>query len=462
MYTSLRNLPQNDFAKKIYVYLTCHRIYDAANLARRSRMHQLSLLLTQNNVNDLNKYLLGRQIEEWNMSGAIDEIDDDIVRLYLLLSGSPINRSVNICEGLRWQKAVALHLWYLTSSSQTLNAAVAMYERSFGSSYCYSNYPSPPYPTSHYFKHFDIQFHLMKLYSYNTNGLEEILNTFSHTSDPTDYRLAWLLLHTLSAFGLGRITEDARNHIHTSFAFQLENMGHYKWAVFVLMFIKDINVKKNLIRGVLERNLTMDIDKTSTENYLVKRFKISSEYLHVLKSHKSRSVDNYWATYRHLLYTKDWNGVHTMLMKKIMPELLLNEYYDLIEKILKDLEPMSHRIIDWRLKGGLFIDFVRIRKALLVDKEIRTTENAQKLYRALSALCRSLGYYRPKTALEIVCSSELSKHCMSYMKTLQEILNYDFDKIFEGYDSKIDDLVMPPDYKIEDLLDTINRFYFKK
>lgn len=461
MYAVLREIPNEEVVKRIYVYMTCHRIFDAATLARKSHMSQITLLLTQLNANIFTKCLMNKQLDEWNQTGVTEKMDPDILRLYLLFAGHPVNRDVNICEDLKWQKALALHLWYLTTSSQSLNTAVTMYENSFRGHVGYSNYPKPPYACFGQIEHYDMQFHLMKLFAYRSNALEEILNTFTHTSDPTDYRLAWILLHSLSAFGIGRISENAKNHIHTSFAFQLENMGLYKWSIFVLMFIKDINVKMNLIRGVLERNLITDIDHTNIENQLVKNFKIPKEFLHQLKANKTIAVRNHWGTYKHLLYNKSWNNIHDVLSKEILPSLFLNEYYDIIESILTDLDLMSHKIMDWGHNGGVFLDFVKVRKALVVDKVVRTKEEAHKLYAFIYALCKRITFYNPKTSLEYVCCAELSKQSIAYFKTMQDILNFDFQKIYETYDYLADDFKIPPDYRVEDALETLNRFYFK-
>lgn len=461
MYENLQKIPIRDVPKRMYLYMTCHRILDAAELARKNDMNQISLLITQKNERLFTKLLMNKQFDEWREAGITKRMNRDILKMYLLLAGHPVHRDVNICESLKWQKALAIHLWYLTTSRQSLDVVIGLYEESFSSNLSYSNYPMPPYGTLKYFKHYDMQFHLMKLYTSRANALEKILNTFTHTSDPTDYRLAWLLLHSLSAFGIGRITEDARNHIHTSFAFQLENMGLYKWAVFVLMFIKDINVKTNLIRGVLERNLCLGIDETNVENELVKELKIPLEFLHIIKSDKSVSAHNKWSTYKHLTFSQKWNDVHDLLTKEILPSLFINEYYDVIDNILTELDAVSRKIIDWRYHGGAFLDFVNVRKAIVVDKRVKTNEEAQKLYSFVNNLCKRLTYYRPKTALESVCCAELFKHSIAYFKTMKDILGLSFEKFYQSYDYLVDDFKIPHDYRIEDAIDTVNKYYFK-
>lgn len=445
--------------KRIFGYMSCHRIFDAARVARKLSLHRLSLLIPQINTNRITRYILTDQIHNWNVSGEIDEIDADMIKIYMVLAGCPVNRDVNICEGLSWQKAVALHLWYLTSSTQSLNEAVSMYEQSFKSHVGYSNHPTPPYPGAENYLHYDIEFHLMKLYANNTNSLEEILNTFTHTPDATDYRLSWFLLHMFSAFKIGRISENAKNHMHINFAFQLENLGLYKWAIYVLLFIQDARVKTQLVTGVLERNLPTDVNRTEVEFELVKYFKIPKRFLHKIKAEKASAAFEYWSTFRHLTFTRDWNRCHDLLIKHIIPTLYLNEYYDIIEEMLSILEPKSDQIIDWNVHGSVYLDFVKVRDKLIVNRDVDDVQKASKLYSDICNLLNRVTYYRPKTPIETVCVSEISKHTLIFMKTMQLLLNFDFAKMFGSYNTKIEDLDMPPDYRIEDLLDTINKFY---
>ena len=64
---------------------------------------------------------------------------------------------------------------------------------------------------------------------------------------------SWHVLHALQALGYSHISEQDLNHLHVSFASQLEGLGLWHWAVFVLLHIQDncrwVSLYVSVIKG---------------------------------------------------------------------------------------------------------------------------------------------------------------------------------------------------------------------
>lgn len=443
-----------DVFQKLYNFLTVHQIEEAAKFAIDNNLPQLSLMLSQLNCSKAAKSIFSYQINQWNNCTSIEFINESLSKLYLILAGSLENQQVNICDSLEWRKAVAMHLWYVSPTERSLTHAINLYEEAFDT-LGRAKPPNPLYQENAESKFYDIQFQLMKLFGDNNKPLEQVLNPFTHTEDPTDYRLSWVLLQTLNALHVGLISENAKNHIHVNFAFQLENMGLYKWAIFVLLFIKDFCLKEYLVIGVLERNMPSEYDDVELEYELVRSYKIPTDWIHFVKANKSTSMVKYWPLYRHLSFTRKWNECHDLIMSKILPDLIINEYYDVIENILGTLYEGTEEILNWKVRGGLLNDFTKIRRSLVVDKDIRCKEHVYGIHGEVVDLCRRMLLYPRNTPKELVCASEISKYALAYLKTLLIVLGHDSENFFVNIDAKIEDFLMPPDYLIDEVIESI-------
>ncbi|GCC41721.1 hypothetical protein chiPu_0025590, partial [Chiloscyllium punctatum] len=88
--------------------------------------------------------------------------------------------------------------------------------------------------------HQDICYHLLKLYSDRHYELHPLLNPRTVTADYLDYRLSWHLWMVLQAMNYTHLSEKHQTMVHTSFAAQLEAVGLWEWAIFVLLHIPDV------------------------------------------------------------------------------------------------------------------------------------------------------------------------------------------------------------------------------
>ena len=84
---------------------------------------------------------LRKQLEEWRRQGTDQKIDQERLKLYVLLSGEVVwemsreerreRGVVNVCEGLDWKRVLALHLCYICTPSSDISAAITTYLHSY-------------------------------------------------------------------------------------------------------------------------------------------------------------------------------------------------------------------------------------------------------------------------------------------------------------------------------------------
>lgn len=208
-------------------------------------------------------------------------------------------RELHVLEGLGWKRAVAMGLWYaapngvatVAGADAGLAEVVERYERAYeadrrvatpapaylsaSASASPSSLPWPPSPAST--TPLDPAFHLLKLFASPTHALESALEPRNFGPSPLDYRLPWHLYLLLSRVlqrrdwedrleveeldaegddammgrGAGRgEQEDATaavkregnsvtaDRVTEAYAAQLEAMGEWHWAAFVLLHLE--------------------------------------------------------------------------------------------------------------------------------------------------------------------------------------------------------------------------------
>lgn len=162
---------------------------DAANLALEKKCPNLALLISQLSVTNRTKFFLQEQIESWYNSLTANHINEDMKRIYLLLSGIPVREEVNIFHDIDWKRAFGMHLWYMCPAGAPIEYAIDLYKKAFAEQ-SYSEFPNPPYghDSVENGPH-DVLYHILMLYKTRVHRLSSALNPATHTDDYLDYRL---------------------------------------------------------------------------------------------------------------------------------------------------------------------------------------------------------------------------------------------------------------------------------
>lgn len=452
-FSSVRTTTQ--VLKEIFTRLTGHHVVEATELAIDNKLPQLSLLLGQT-ITTQSKTILREQLNHWLEADCLKHMDTSMIKIYMVLSGVPVCEKLNICEGMEWLRALAMHLWYLVPYHENLAEAVSLYEKAFNEE-SYAKKPHPVYNEDDKSKTYDILYHLMQLYNNKKLTLNQVLNPATHTSDFTDYRLSWLLLQALTSLNVGVITENGKNHIHVSFANQLEQMGHWEYAVFVLLFVKNGSVKKNLIMSVLERNLPDGDDYPRFEDFLINDLKLPPVWIHTVMVNKCKMAKNYWGEFQHSLYVCDYDRAHGVAVEHLLPGLLVNQDFDLALSVLRKFEGKEHHVLKWQYEGGLLLWFLTIRNMIMTEI-LDDSESVMSLQHEVVDLCQKVKYF-PRHSSELsVCVSEVSKACGVLLALLLRKLDDSAREKSSSNLMSVEDLVMPPDYKTIDFEQCISYY----
>lgn len=172
----------------IFTYLTGHNIKEAAELAMANEFPQLSLLISQAGTNENFKLLMNHQMEQWHNNGMLNLINNEILKIYSLLSGIDNISDINVYDKLEWKRTLAMHLWYATSTGTSFIRAIQAYNKNI-KSLSYVNLPISDYCGCIPGMTYDILYHIMILFINPTLVLEKVINPSNYTDDPLDYRL---------------------------------------------------------------------------------------------------------------------------------------------------------------------------------------------------------------------------------------------------------------------------------
>ncbi|KAG8284509.1 Nuclear pore complex protein Nup98-Nup96 [Homalodisca vitripennis] len=279
---------------KVFTSLTGHFIFEACCLSQRDGDEYGALLLSQLSGGSNVQAMSEQQLTQWVETEADKFIDTDRLKLMMLVAGKPLlhtsDRVINICHGLDWRRAFAIHLWYICSPVASVTDALIRYEAAFSDeSESYASPPLPPHSRDMEWESssgrpiFDVCYHLLKLFSSRSYPLAPLLNPATHTMDPLDHRLSWLLLRTIESLGYTHVSAFSAANIHTMFAAQLEAHGLWHWAVFVLQHIADPHARSSAVLDVLGRHIDLSTD-SQEETFLIEKLHIPAQWVYQAKA----------------------------------------------------------------------------------------------------------------------------------------------------------------------------------
>lgn len=199
---NVSNATKSSHEKIILSLLSACKLEDACEEARKVGDHCLALLMAQLRSGMPIKELIKRQLALWQETNVDEYLTINRLKLFMLVAGEPLISSkhgtINVCEGLDWKRAFAIHLWYLSPPTCSITDALDLYEAAFNTTetQVYAAAPEPKYKENDYDAEltngkriYDLCFHLLKLYCTGNHDLGQLLNPLTYTANPLDYRL---------------------------------------------------------------------------------------------------------------------------------------------------------------------------------------------------------------------------------------------------------------------------------
>lgn len=461
---------------KILLLLSAFELEEACKTAREVGDHCLALLMAQLCSGMPIKALIKQQIALWRRDHVDEKISLDRLKLYALIAGEPLVPSkhgiINVCEGFDWKRALAVHLSYFSSPTGSIRDILDHYEMSFDTSdsCAYTTIPKPEYKGDDYELEinsgkpiYDLCFHLLKLFCTGNHTLGELLNPATHTADPLDYRLSWLMQQVLLALGYSHLSEHVATLTHVNFATQLEAHGLWHWAIFVMLHLKDAGKRKTAVMNLLQRHVEIDeiadsVDPIEREKFLREELGIPSIWIHQAKAVKSYVAKRYGKAAFYFIQAEQWNRAHEIIIEHLAADIIINENYDYLRDLLRPLIPSeySSTISGWTYQGQLLWEYMEITmdvESLLRGADPRgISSKLESLKQRLSSLPSKINQFPCPTAKHRLCQAEIAKRTLHLARSLLQSNENRSTSIFQ----LVSQLPLPEDYAQQELRPIVN------
>lgn len=451
-------------ASVIFQHLTGHQLEQACDVAQQEGDHQLALLIGQaSGMDDIRDYVQ-HQLIVWEQSEMDQFIKPERLKIYALLAGKLVWRTsdgniINVCEGLDWKRAMALHLWYCCQPTCTVSEALNSYNEGFKSKLG-NHYAAPPLPPflEAAMENEDKQdtcYQLIQLFCERSHPLHTLLSPTSAIPNHLDYRISWQLSQVLQALEFTHLSQYHSAMLCTNFAAQLESMGLWQWAIFVLMHISDHQSREHAVIQLVQRHITLaaEEEKKEEEMFLLDLLKIPSQWIHEAKAiragHCNEKEEEAW----HWLKAGQWNKAHQLILNHLASKAIVNENFADLKCLLCELgsPEISSTIEDWDTGGRVFLDYITMIETLQQLQQSEPSANElDKLQSEVCQLSRCIIGLKCHTATDRLCQSEMAKRAANLMRTLLQ-MKADGDDINEMLVTQTTDLPLPEDYALQEL-----------
>lgn len=474
------NLEDSKYIDTIFSQLSAHKISEACRVAQRSRDHRLAMALAEAAAGvQAVRLWCHQQLENWEEQKADKFVEVNRLKVLALLSGVLVwpssTTAVNVCDGVDWKRTLALHLWYASSSVASIPDALHLYESGFNGDSAHGKYCCPPLPPyleddvdaqqvmeEKQFVVYDVCYHLLQLYTRRSHPLERVLCPTTSTPDQLDHRLSWLLYQGLRAVGYDHLSDFQACSLHVNFAAQLEALGLWQWAIFVLLHIPDSLRRHSVVLDVLGRHVALSGD-SDREVFLHERLLIPKQWIFKAKALRAKSEGKLHDQAWYLLKAGLWNQSHDIILKHIAPDAIINENYAHLKKFLVELAPpeRSATIMDWKIGGSVFLDYINLSMKLdrIVKREMDTYQ-LEHLQPEVTSLCNRIGSIQCHSAKDRLCQSEMSKKTIILLRAVLSAQTPDGtpipSRLLAPY---VTNLPMPEDYAFQELLELTQSYF---
>ncbi|UJR23692.1 hypothetical protein I4U23_026674 [Adineta vaga] len=294
----------------------------------------------------------------------VDVYTKDFQRTIAILSGEFIVKGHNLVDQNRtvyWQMALALHLWFAHSSSDSISTIVHDFETAYREHYWLE-------PITHYgnSKALDLRWKLLKLFTDDTYPIDNVFDVNSYTDNAFDYQLSWILYITLQSLGSRPLLIENDTCLHVNFAQQLEHLGHWQLSIFVLLHINDSQNREKMINEFLHRHVSSNIDLNEDEQILIDKYNIPLKLILSTKAQRAEYDKQWTNAVRLWIDAKQWRRAHDTYCYYVFHDTLLKGNYDLAKDVLDSLDHQRATIAHWNKRGGFVRQYIEL--LIIFDK----------------------------------------------------------------------------------------------
>ncbi|XP_057338404.1 nuclear pore complex protein Nup98-Nup96 [Microplitis mediator] len=469
----------NSEDKMMLSLLSANKLEEACEIARKIGDYTLAIFISQLGGFSCVKELAKQAIALWQLTDVVTNMSMARLKIYMLAAGEElINLSsnddiVNVCENLDWKRALAIHLWYLSEPIASITDVLELYEASFNGDPAdvYAAAPLPDYKEEDFEpevlgnkKTYDLCYHLLKLYCTGNHSLEQILNPLTHTADPFDYRLSWLLQQVIVGLGYSHLSDHVASMTHTNFAAQLEAHDLWHWAIFVVLHLNSTAIRRTAVMDLLARHVQIDedLDYTQREKFLLEELGIPSKWINEAKAIKGCASKRYGEAAWYLLQAEQWNRAHEVIIEHLAADAIINENYDYLRSLLSPfVPPECNGVVNgWSYQGQLLWDYMEI--AVEIESFLKDPDYSNLGYKLellqpqISSLCAKINQFPCPTAKHRLCQAEIAKRTFNLARSILLLQPNEEKSTSEILVRLITMLPLPEDYAQQELRPIIN------
>ncbi|KAI9867781.1 MAG: Nuclear pore complex protein Nup98-Nup96 [Trichoglossum hirsutum] len=374
-------------------YLSMNNIGEACGVLLDAGNFRLATLVSMIGGDSIMRKDIGEQLTAWRRLKALSEMMDSIRALYELLAGNtclsegvkgPLEDRAKAFFipkrfGMDWRQTLGLYLWYAILEEQPLEDAVKLYSRDLEMHNGEIARPLPwfveqgvsmPWDDGHKSERVDLLWTLLRFYADSKNlgsedkeriSLDDILLPHNQELSPLDFRFSWQLQMLFAARGIGSLSPEKADQLTWDYAWQLETIGEWPYALIVLLHLSDPERVASAGRALISRHAA-EFGSPEDEAYrlLVEKFQIPEVWIWEARALYARSVEhNHVAELDFLLKARNWEEAHSTLCRFVAPTAVVEGNTSLLRHMLGGFAEPDH-VADWMLGGQVYLDYINL------------------------------------------------------------------------------------------------------
>ncbi|KAJ3127238.1 Nuclear pore complex protein Nup98-Nup96 [Nowakowskiella sp. JEL0407] len=346
-------------------------------------------------IDEITRDLIEKQVAVWEKECA-GFIAPEILHVYQLLAGR--NWSLDfwnrLLKGSDWKSVFAVVFWYADGGWYGVSQAVESFQKLLDSRRFKIPAPVPNHSVNSSGTTFDICYLLLKLdASFQTNSigevsLETVLNPLGISQNVLDYRVSfglWIGLSVLkkvksfrggqsqSSMDVDEIEGDHSERLISAMIMQLELIGLWQWAVYVALWINDMDAREKTVKELLSKWYqisdasgscwnTVVYGKSSNEvsetwKFLVDELKIPNIWIHEAKALAARYQGKLLEEAVFLIDAKQFALAHQRIISRLIPNCVISGNHKIIKSLLKQIPSCEILELNYNICAGLFIEY---------------------------------------------------------------------------------------------------------
>uniref|UniRef100_A0A915APT2 Nuclear pore complex protein Nup98-Nup96 n=1 Tax=Parascaris univalens TaxID=6257 RepID=A0A915APT2_PARUN len=381
--------------KRILFHVLSGNLSEAVDEAIAANYPLLAVALSSFMEADRTPYK--EQIEFWTQSQAVEFIDEDLLKIYMVMAGMMHadlkTKRLFVCDGLNWMRALGVFVWYHCPHFDPLGEVLSAFEEDLRERGCRESLGT------------SVIYELMKLSSDRSHPLEVLLDPCAFIDCPLDFHLSWHLWCVLRSIGYDHIESSVELSLHVNYAQQLAVMELFHLAIFVLMHIDNANARQSAVMEMVDR-VAPEADDALYEK-MRDLCGLPPEVIAHSKFMRAKLEGNDEAMCVHALDARMYNEAHALFYESVAPKAITLGDHEFLGRLVERFEAKCDKIPCWGLRGQVYADYHHMKEGIHEISDESHVESLLDLARSLEPRLCSMSARTPLQSLSISMMSRL-------------------------------------------------------